>query len=735
MALPALQPVRLGDYQLLSKIGAGGMGVVYKATDLKLRRTVALKFLSGDDSDRQRLLTEARAASALDHPNIAAVHAVEETGDGRLFLVMAYYEGETLADKLQRGPLQPQTAIHIACQVARGLQHAHARGVIHRDIKPSNIIVTREGIAKIVDFGLARQYTATATTQACGLSGTLLYMSPEQAAGRVVDNRTDIWSLGVLLYQMLTGRLPFSGDSAAGILLAILNASPAPPSGVADEVQLILYRALAKDPAARYASCAELLRDLAALASDDRQRTASLDTATVQRVRHAAQAAASTRLLAPPASQPLDVIASVFRWFAIAIGVLILLLLLRAALPSLRTRWEPSAARAGPPQTAAVYDSYLRGRAALERYDRAGNLDQAVTHFETAIRGDPQFALAYASLGETFWQKYRLENDPRWLAPAETYSRRAIELDDQLPSVHITLGRLHLNGKQRELALQEFQQALKLDPRNAEALRGTAAVYNLMGRRSEAEALYVRATTLAPDSWTGFNEFGTFYLGHDNEKAAAQYRRAVELTPDNALARSNLGLALEELGQDAAAEAEFQHSLRLRPTYPAYTMLGRLYYRRQRWAESAAMIEKALQLNRADYRVWANLALAYEWMGQTVAAGQARGEELVRIEEASRLAPDDAAVLVELGRLYARGQRRHEAVTRLEAALAHAPQDAEIAGTAAEAYAFLGDSRRAADLLERALSLGLDWGQVERSPGLQSLRRTARFQRFAVGRR
>jgi eukaryotic-like serine/threonine-protein kinase len=187
---------RIGDFQILGKLGAGGMGVVYKATDLRLERTVALKFLpaelSVEEAEKESLAREAKAASALDHANIGVIHGLEETPDGRLFIVMGYYEGETLAHKIRRGPLPLKESLDIACQVARGLCEAHARHIVHRDIKPSNIIITERGVAKIVDFGLARVISSASSSQSMRTSGTAAYMSPEQTMGRSLDHRTDV---------------------------------------------------------------------------------------------------------------------------------------------------------------------------------------------------------------------------------------------------------------------------------------------------------------------------------------------------------------------------------------------------------------------------------------------------------------------------------------------------------------------------------------------------------------
>jgi tetratricopeptide (TPR) repeat protein/predicted Ser/Thr protein kinase len=727
-AAVTMQATRIGGYEVLGRLGAGGMGVVYKAADLKLKRPVALKFLATEAvaaADKERLLREARAASALDHPNIATVHAVEEAEDGRLFIVMAYYEGETLAEKMRGGPLQPAKAIHIASQVARGLQHAHSHGVVHRDIKPSNVIMTSEGTAKIVDFGLARQFAPSASTQSASLAGTLSYMSPEQASGKPVDVRTDIWSLGVVLYQMLTGRLPFDKESAGSTVLAILNSPPAPMGEVSEALTLVIYRALAKTPADRYQSCAELLKDFQGLALDDRRPTAPMDKHDLHRRVHLAALSAATKRVPRRAV-----------WMASLAAIVLLALLVAGAVPAVRARFFGSTAalRGSATETragSAAYDSYLKGRSYLERYDRAGNIDAAIALFESAVKGDPGFALGFAALGEAYWNKYRLDPDPQWLRRAETYSRRAVELNDQLPAVHTILGRIHRATKERELALQEFQQALKLDPRNPGALRGLAAVYDSMGRQSEAERLYQQATVLSPDSWGGFNEFGAFYLHHrENERAAQQFRRAVELTPDNALAHGNLGLALDQLGKAQEAESELKKSIELQPTYPALTMLGRLYYRQRRWSDAAAMVEQALQLNRSDYRVWANLAASYEWLDQPAKAAAAYAEELARLETVAKLTPEDAEMLSHLGVLYARQHLRDRAIPRIESALARAPDRTEVLGNAADAYEYLGDRTRALALVKKAMEKGMATEEIERDPVLRNLRLDPRFRRL-----
>ncbi len=266
---------QVGGYKILGTAGVGGMGIVYKALDLKLNRTVALKFLPNDlnvaSKDKERFLQEARTASALDHSNIGVIHGLEETADGQTFIVMAYYEGLTLAERIRRGPMSPKEALEIMVQITRGLIDAHEHSIIHRDIKPSNVIITRQNVAKIVDFGLARVASNAATTLTAGPVGTLAYMSPEQVRNEPLDRRTDIWSLGVVFDEMLTGKHPFERGNMSAVLLAVLE-QPPPVEGLDPALASIVCRALAKDRTHRYADCRELLADLEACEARLRNR-------------------------------------------------------------------------------------------------------------------------------------------------------------------------------------------------------------------------------------------------------------------------------------------------------------------------------------------------------------------------------------------------------------------------------------------------------------------------------
>ena len=273
----------IAQYDVVAKLGGGGMGVVYRATDTKLGRTVALKFLppqwSHDEHAKQRFLREAQAASATNHRNICVIHDIDQTDDGQLFIVMAYYEGETLKQKLDAGPVPVLEATEIATEIAEGLAKAHALGVVHRDIKPGNLIVTDDGV-KVLDFGLAKFADAVKLTLEGSTVGTAAYMSPEQVRGEEADARSDIWALGVVMYEMLTGEVPFKGAYAEAIFHAI-KFEPVPPLArsdrdLADPLERIVLRALQKDPAARYQTARELARDLRMIQG----RTVPLDLRT-----------------------------------------------------------------------------------------------------------------------------------------------------------------------------------------------------------------------------------------------------------------------------------------------------------------------------------------------------------------------------------------------------------------------------------------------------------------------
>ena len=263
---------QIGQYQILDRIGGGGMGDVYKARDTKLERLAALKFLpltlTRDAEAEERFIQEARAASMLDSPHIAVVFEIDEAPGGQLYIAMAYYDGEPLKRRIARGPLQVDDALDFAVQIGKGLAAAHQRGIIHRDVKPANLIVTRSAMVKIVDFGLAKMTDVSLTRTGTTL-GTIAYMSPEQARGDEVDQRADIWSLGVVLFEMLTGERPFRGAHQQAVIYSILTEEPDSVSdlqpGIPPAVDGIIRRLLRKNPEERYAHAEEVIADIEAV--------------------------------------------------------------------------------------------------------------------------------------------------------------------------------------------------------------------------------------------------------------------------------------------------------------------------------------------------------------------------------------------------------------------------------------------------------------------------------------
>jgi len=847
---------RVGNYQILALIGSGGMGVVYRALDLKLQRTVALKVLPdeviGSPSQKEQFLREARTASSLDHPNLGVIHGIEETPDGHTFIVMAYYDGETLARRLMRGPLPVEEATATAIQMARGLAEAHRKAIVHRDIKPSNVILTQQGVAKIVDFGLARVSSSSLSTQSLTTSGTIGYMSPEQTMGKPVDQRTDIWALGVVIGEMSTASNPFQRDSAAATIFAILNEAPVLPEELPVELRRIIYHALSKDAATRYASCQEVLNHLETFREQLAQGIthpqhfrrsnlkqtidrASVPMMGVMRARSkkrwwmAGAAGALAAIVAvstiPGARNrffghreehvavlPLENVGNNPANEAISQG---LMESLTSRLSNLdvgqQSLWvvpasevrrqkitDPGSARrqlgatlavtgsiqrdgqqvhltvnlvdtqtmrqvgsaalddragdiaslqdeavarlarlmhinvtaamlhdTGGTITPAAYEDYLSALGSMQRYDKPGNLDAAVTALNRAIKTDPRFALGYAALGRAYQLKYAVDRTPKWIDEALANCKRALELDDRLSAAYVTLGLLHDDSGHYDLATQEFQHALVLNPRDAEALNGIGLSYEKANQLKQAEAAFQKGIALRSDDWNTYNSLGLFYYRQGRYRdAVEQFERAAKLTPDNAAVYSNMGLAYVNMSDPKVipqAEAALNKSIELSPSYPAYANLGLLYSQEKRFEESAAATEKALQLNDQNYRVWENLAVAYERLDQKDKVAAARERELTLVEATAKNQPKDGELQSYLGLLYAKKGMRDDAARHLQTALALAGQNQEVLENVAEGFEHLGRRREAVQYLEQAVAKGYPMEDLRTNPAVASL--------------
>ena len=851
------------NYEILGIVGAGGMGVVYRARDRKLERTVALKFLppeiDRDDRERQYFLLEARTASSLDHPNIGVIHGIEETADGRAFIVMAFYAGQSLGQLLSKGPLAAKEAVAIACQIAQGLQEAHTRKIVHRDIKPTNVMITPSGALKIVDFGLARVISAESAT-VTGVTGTVKYMSPEQAMGHRVDQRTDIWSLGVVLEEMLTGANPFERSTVSAILVAVLHEAPRPMNDVPMELQRIVYRALSKNPEKRYQHCSEMLADLEAFRAEtaggpasQRETSKGRSTAKSSDIRKYIDEASTSAWgrVERPRNRFLP-------W--LLTGVVVVALACLFFFPVLRERvrqlrfsgtekhvavlpfenagnnpedaalvdglldslagklsnldvdnkalWviptsEVRRLKVTDPATAlkdfgatyvvsgsvrrddkdvnlslnlidtrnlrligsadvedqggdlatlenqavsrlaklmnlsvgsatlknagtvapAAYEDYLTALGYIQRYDKPGNLDLAVTSLENAISTDPNFALGRAELGEAYRFKYIVDQNPRWLNEAEANARKAVELDSQLPSAYITLGWVHEATGKHDLALQEFQQALHLDPLNGVAMAGLARSYRRSGRIADAEATYQRAIALRSNDWDAYNNYAQFLQGQGKyAQAIAQYQKALQLTPDNAQVLANLGGAYVDTGdtkQYPMAEQSLQRSIAIAPTYEAYANLGFLYLQEARFQESAAVTEKALSINDKNPDVWVNLLICDDWLKLPEKSAEVRRHLIVLLEQAVKLSPQDVNAHMTLATVYAGEHEKEKSLSNIQTALALTPNDPNTFQNVADAYELLGERRQAVLYVQRALKAGLKPDQLRIDPDIQ----------------
>jgi tetratricopeptide (TPR) repeat protein len=718
---PIVGELVAANYQILGTAGSGGMGVVFRALDLKLQRTVALKFLPSElnasQRDKQRFLREARTASSLDHPNIGVIYGIEETGDDETFIVMAYYEGQSLATRIRSGPLPPLDAADIAIQVLKALDYAHLQGIEHRDVKPSNIMLTQQHLIKLVDFGLAHvsQQTASKTH---GVSGTVSYMSPEQTLGRGIDSRSDIWATGIVIAEMLTGQNPFSSETIPATVFSILNDPPQLPDALAPGLRQIIYRALAKDPLRRYQSCAEMLHDLEAIRpelSTSAVVEATPEIAAPKRNRESAElrrtresASASAWAFVPERKD---------RWkpWVFGVGGVAIVLIVALLIPAVRQRLagvfglSSSASGAGKP---AADEGYVTALGLMQRYDKPGNLDHAIQALQGSIKADPLFALGYAQLGEAYRMKYQTDRDPKWLDLAIANCQRAQQLDTRLPAAYSTLAAIHNEQGKHDLALQEFNQALEINPRDPAAIRGIARSGETAGKITDAEAGFRKVVAVVPDDWRGYNDLGNFYSRQGKyPQAIDQYKQALELTPDNAEVYSNLGSAYLDTGDPKLlplVEQNLEKALVLNPTYPVLANLAALYLQQGKYAPAADFSKQALKLSDKDYVVWDNLRLACLALGDSAQAETAMSRELALLESGAKNASQDGWAQALMANLYARQGKPEKAEARIQAALSLAPNNPEVLVELADACVNLRDPKRAKMYIQRAINNGAD---------------------------
>jgi serine/threonine-protein kinase len=380
----------------------------------------------------------------------------------------------------------------------------------------------------------------------------------------------------------------------------------------------------------------------------------------------------------------------------------------------------------------AAYEDYLKALGLMQRFDKPGNLDSAIAVLGQSTQTDPKFALGYAAMGEAYRLKYQADQNVQWLNEAQANCQKAVGLDNSVPAVFVTLGRIHDALGKHDLAMVEFRHALELDPKSAVALEGEASSYESAGRIADAEKTYQKAAAMRPDNWYGYNDLGTFYDRQGKyPQAVSAYQQALELTPDNSELYSNLAASYLDAGGTqnlAKAEEALKRSVALNPSYPAYANLGLLYLQEKRYVEAAAATERALQINGNDYRVWINLMTAYEGAGEHDKAEAARKRTEQAAEHLVALKPQDANAQSTLATLYAHDKGNEKALSKIRTALALAPKDGGVLADVGEAYEFMGDRAQALQYIQKAISNGYALEEVTNDPGLQALVSDPRFK-------
>ncbi|MGD8747367.1 MAG: protein kinase [Balneolaceae bacterium] len=828
-------------YQIIEKLGEGGMGIVYHARDTKLKRSVALKFLPSHIADnsleRKRFQNEAQSAAALNHPNIAQVYAIEEMNN-ELFIVMEYVEGQELKEAIEEQGLTLEAKCTIASQIAEGMKAAHDKGVIHRDIKTRNIMLDRNGKIKIMDFGLARIQDEAHITKAGTTLGTTAYMSPEQLAGEEAGIQSDIWSFGVVLYELFTGELPFQGVYEPAVMYAITEEEPRPASsvnpGIPENIERVIQNCLAKQKESRYQKVDEIMADLAGDGTVDRRKSIPLKTASGNKASYFLVRGVPAVILLiiilfffqynfhwlgrsnPPkrylAVLPIENIgnnpsmqaiceglAETFSfklselenyedsyWVAPAsemreekvrsatqanklFGVnlaivssiqtfedstrLILNLVDADKVRQLETRQVvvPSqnvalleengvrammqmleiennstidkALRKGGPSNPRAYEFYLKGRATLQDYATLDSLENAITFFGKAIEVDPEFALAYAGLGESLWRKYEAKGDTAFARNAESVLKKAEKLNNRLAPVQTLLGVVGSGTGDYKLAVNHFNRALEIDPNYTPAYRGLANVYEKQGKMEKAVATYQYAIALKPEISVGYNDLGAFYLRKGDFKAAIeQFKKEIALTPKNAGAYSNLGSSYYYQGKLEQASEAYQMSLALENDPDVASNLAGVYYLKGSYEQAAKMYEISLQALPDRYDLWANLAAVYDQNGEE---DKARKSYLTAIEKGRDMLevnPNDAEVMADVGAYYSDVGDSSNAIKYITNALSFNEDNIMVRQRAISIYEKLGMREEAIHWVNAALV-----SYVEAQPELKNLAEDPRY--------
>ena len=622
----------ISHYRIIEKLGRGGMGEVYLAEDKRLGRKVAIKFLPAEvatnDSARQRLLREAQTAATLDHPNICAIYEVGQEG-GYSFIVLQYIEGETLAARIKRQLPELRDALAIAAQVADALNEAHARGIIHRDIKPENIMLTTRGQVKVLDFGLAKVLRQPGIAEPDAETGTLLsipgmmigtvpYMSPEQVRGEDLDCRSDIFSFGAVLYELLSGRRPFEAKSRAEVISAILTRDPPPinrsslgHSGSAEE--RLVRKCLEKDAVQRYQTMADLTSDLVQIRREcENGQVRPAPEATPAKAELTGTEGGWRRL----------------RFSKLGLVLTALALLVAAAVYTLSFRTpKPTSASGVKSANPAAYDAYMRGKVNVSSENPENN-EAAIKLFQEAIAADPSFAAAYAELARAYSIKARLfapgADKKKLNEEAEVDVEKALALDPNLAEGYFARGLIlwtPYNRFPHEQAVYSYKRAIELNPNFDEAHHQLGYVYLHIGLLDQGWQELETALAINPG-----NTLARFRLGQI-EMCRAKYEEAFQIFDTTALEKNPIVAAykansLFRLGRTEEASALIEQLLK---DYPkdeggqVISVKAMMLAKAGKQPEAEAAIQHAIDIGRGYihfHHTSYNIASAYALMHQ-----------------------------------------------------------------------------------------------------------------------